>query len=62
MEDKLFLLYYPLKQGLKLSQNDREQSANLMFLLYYPLKQGLKQSDKKRDNSLHKNCFYSTIH
>jgi len=37
-----FLLYYPLKQGLKLKERTKELSHGTMFLLYYPLKQGLK--------------------
>jgi len=38
-----FLLYYPLKQGLKLVSKAKVVFPKSMFLLYYPLKQGLKQ-------------------
>jgi len=38
----MFLLYYPLKQGLKLSLKTVKVFVSIQFLLYYPLKQGLK--------------------
>ena len=55
-----FLLYYPLKQGLKLIRITTSHSY-IWFLLYYPLKQGLKHpmDDIGVDKQL---CFYSTIH
>jgi len=37
-----FLLYYPLKQGLKQKQARKNEKVLNLFLLYYPLKQGLK--------------------
>ena len=40
-----FLLYYPLKQGLKHMQSGTLKIGAGMFLLYYPLKQGLKLSN-----------------
>ena len=38
----MFLLYYPLKQGLK-HDGVHHPFGCFEFLLYYPLKQGLKQ-------------------
>ena len=37
-----FISYYPLKQGLKLTQWSIGQSSKKPFISYYPLKQGLK--------------------
>ena len=48
----MFLLYYPLKQGLKLSRVAPEASSTVVFLLYYPLKQGLKPLAKSDCPSL----------
>ena len=42
LQNSEFLLYYPLKQGLKLSSNRNAPVKIALFLLYYPLKQGLK--------------------
>ncbi len=44
----LFLLYYPLKQGLKLPLVSGRMNPLFSFLLYYPLKQGLKLNQKIR--------------
>ncbi len=43
----MFLLYYPLKQGLKQPPLLPVHIAGILFLLYYPLKQGLKQKAVK---------------
>ncbi len=40
---KLFLSYYPLKQGLKRIKHINYSVLNPKFLSYYPLKQGLKR-------------------
>ncbi len=58
---QLFLLYYPLKQGLKRVFRGIYSPPSLRFLLYYPLKQGLKLFAR---NSLEgcSSSFYSTIH
>ncbi len=40
----MFLLYYPLKQGLKQKYSYPSITKHHQFLLYYPLKQGLKHN------------------
>ena len=57
----MFLLYYPLKQGLKRWSIGFYTNKGIEFLLYYPLKQGLKLlSWQTATTSRHR--FYSTIH
>jgi len=57
----MFLLYYPLKQGLKRWYIGFDTNKGIEFLLYYPLKQGLKLlSWQTATTSRHR--FYSTIH
>jgi len=43
----VFLLYYPLKQGLKHNITITPKIEEILFLLYYSLKQGLKLSPEK---------------
>ena len=43
-----FLLYYPLKQGLKHCIFSIFRGNIIKFLLYYPLKQGLKHNTPAR--------------
>ena len=57
----MFLLYYPLKQGLKQLNHLVTLPLVIVFLLYYPLKQGLKRSRDFQPNAPDEG-FYSTIH
>ena len=45
--DEVFLLYYPLKQGLKRIDCFLLLHFLQWFLLYYPLKQGLKPRENR---------------
>ncbi len=44
----LFLLYYPLKQGLKRFERVFQRCIKKRFLLYYPLKQGLNYKERNK--------------
>jgi len=61
MNGNSFLLYSPLNQGLKPTDEGVLAYCAPKFLLYSPLNQGLKLSEKKTTGSV-RLSFYSTVH